>query len=222
TTGGSAAPCGGTLGYAAPEALHPSVGQYTSSADIWSLGATFFYMLTMQNIYDSLDMPAAGQRKLGHPLDVEAFRLMSTEACDLIKVMLTEDPKQRISAESALEHAWLKDYQYQPTIPAITNASEAYSDLTPTERCSPPPHELIQGRSAQIPSPSVEFKPLDVKCPSCHQKISSRVKNLTLPAPLLKCIKCRKLDQKNLTRVRTEQKRRRPETTRRILKPGRL
>ncbi|KAF9554593.1 kinase-like protein, partial [Agrocybe pediades] len=44
TTGSSAVPSGVTIGYAAPEALHPSVGQYTSMADMWSLGATFFYV----------------------------------------------------------------------------------------------------------------------------------------------------------------------------------
>ncbi|KAF9555238.1 kinase-like protein [Agrocybe pediades] len=197
TTEGSAAPRGVTLGYAAPEAtrLHP---------------------LTAQDAYD---MQATARRKLGLPLNEKGFRLMNTEACDLIKAMLIEDPRERTSAASALEHAWLMDYHYQPTTLGSTNATDAYSDLTPTERCSPPPHDIPERKHAQHPSPSVEFKPGDLKCPSCHQKISSRMKNLNTSAPLPKCIKCRKMDQKNLTRVRTEQPHR-AGTTRRILKPG--
>ncbi|KAF4610925.1 hypothetical protein D9613_006540 [Agrocybe pediades] len=202
TTGGSAAPCVGTLAYAAPEAFEPSLGPYTTIADIWSLGATLTYMLTMQRAYEDPGMKYNKKRRLGLPLNPDALRLMSAEARDLTGRMLTEDMRRRISAASALQHTWLKDYQYPSLEPLNTNSTCAYSDLTPTERCSPPPYVT---QPAEPPQPSFESYR---RCPGCNEKMMSqsmKASGTSTARPLLKCVNCRKTEQKNLARVRTKE-----------------
>ena len=54
------------------------------------------------------------------------WRDISREAVDLIKKMLTYDPKQRISAEQAINHAWILKKVKEPidkksTLAALTN-----------------------------------------------------------------------------------------------------
>ncbi|KAF4614798.1 hypothetical protein D9613_002520 [Agrocybe pediades] len=202
TVGGSAAPCVGTLAFAAPEAFYPSLGPYTTIADIWSLGATLIYMLTKQRAYeDPSTTQHTKKRKLGLPLNPDALRLMSAEARDLTGKMLTEDPRRRISAAIALQHTWLKGFQYPSSEPLSTTAACAYSDLTPTERCSPPPY-------VTQPEPLQQSFESYRRCQGCNEKMMSRSMKAsgTSKAPLLlKCVKCRKTEQKNLARVRTRE-----------------
>ncbi|KAF9556510.1 kinase-like protein [Agrocybe pediades] len=213
TTSGSLEPCGGTLAYAAPEALHRSLGPYTAVADMWSLGATLFYMLTKQRAYRDPGMVTTGRRKQGLPLNLQPLRLISPEACDLIGEMLTEDVGLRIPAAAALQHTWLKGFQYPSSDPSAAEPAYAYTDLTPTERCSPPPYCETR------PEPVQSVLNDDLKCSGCHQKMPRRKQTYNESISLLKCVSCRKNEKKNLTRVRDKELHRSDSKIKRKSKP---
>lgn len=98
----------GSAYYVAPEVLQRNYGK---ELDVWSAGVMLYILLsgvppfwaeTEKGIFDAI--------LEGH-LDLESspWPTISDSAKDLIKKMLTMDPKKRISAAQALEHPWLKD-----------------------------------------------------------------------------------------------------------------
>lgn len=48
------------------------------------------------------------------------WKNISKEAVDMIKKMLTYDPNNRISAEDALNHSWIKKKVLEPSDPKAT------------------------------------------------------------------------------------------------------
>ena len=97
----------GTPYYMAPEVLE---GNYSSQADIWSLGVLLY---TLVSGY----LPFQGQtsaevfRKIKeadfHFNHVE-FESVSNECKDLISKLLVPNAKRRLSGQQALSHAWFK------------------------------------------------------------------------------------------------------------------
>jgi len=100
-------PCG-TPGYIAPEVLH--MKGYGKECDVWSLGVIIYILLCgFPPFYADNDAQLYEKIKKG---EFEFLRPywdpISDTAKDLIKRMLTVDPKQRITCAGALEHPWLK------------------------------------------------------------------------------------------------------------------
>ncbi|CAO2836281.1 unnamed protein product [Amaranthus hypochondriacus] len=98
----------GSAYYVAPEVLRR---RYGKEIDIWSAGVMLYILLsgvppfwaeTEKGIFDAILQ--------GH-IDFESkpWPSISNGAKDLVKKMLTQDPKKRISAAQVLEHPWLKD-----------------------------------------------------------------------------------------------------------------
>jgi len=106
----------GTPDYVAPEVLRGEV--YDHSVDLWSVGVITYILLcgfppfwgeSQGELFDkilsvSFDFP-----------DPE-WTNVSANAKDFIKNLLVKDPKQRYTADQALQHAWIKDAK--PTKPA--------------------------------------------------------------------------------------------------------
>ncbi|KAL5731388.1 Calcium-dependent protein kinase 29 [Ranunculus cassubicifolius] len=97
----------GSAYYVAPEVLGRSYGK---EIDIWSAGVILYILLsgvppfwaeTEKGIFDSI---------LEGRVDLKSapWPSVSDSAKDLIKKMLTWDPKKRITAAQALEHPWMK------------------------------------------------------------------------------------------------------------------
>ncbi|KAL9316639.1 hypothetical protein ACSQ67_017640 [Phaseolus vulgaris] len=98
----------GSAYYVAPEVLHRSYGK---EVDIWSAGVILYILLsgvppfwaeTERGIFDSILQ--------GH-IDFESspWPSISSSAKDLVRKMLTKDPKKRITSAQVLEHPWLKE-----------------------------------------------------------------------------------------------------------------
>ncbi|KAJ4802980.1 Calcium-dependent protein kinase [Rhynchospora pubera] len=98
----------GSAYYVAPEVLQRSYGK---EIDVWSAGVILYILLsgvppfwadTEKGIFDSI---------LHGDLDLksEPWPSISESAKDLLRKMLTKDPKKRITAAQALEHPWLKE-----------------------------------------------------------------------------------------------------------------
>ncbi|WVY91276.1 hypothetical protein V8G54_036790 [Vigna mungo] len=98
----------GSAYYVAPEVLNRSYGK---EADIWSAGVMLYILLsgvppfwaeTEKGIFDSI---------LKGYIDFESnpWPNISSSAKDLVRKMLTKDPKKRITSAQVLEHPWLRE-----------------------------------------------------------------------------------------------------------------
>ena len=97
----------GTTYYIAPEVLK---GEYDEKCDIWACGVIFYILLcgyppfngeTDDEIYEAV---LSGKFQFPE----EDWDQVSQDAKDLIKKMLTKDPKKRISALYSMQDVWFK------------------------------------------------------------------------------------------------------------------
>ncbi|PIN08573.1 Ca2+/calmodulin-dependent protein kinase, EF-Hand protein superfamily [Handroanthus impetiginosus] len=97
----------GSAYYVAPEVLRRSYGK---EIDIWSAGVILYILLsgvppfwaeTEKGIFDAI---------LREDVDFDSnpWPSISNSAKDLVRKMLTKDPKKRISSSQVLEHPWIK------------------------------------------------------------------------------------------------------------------
>ncbi|KAJ9169099.1 hypothetical protein P3X46_020566 [Hevea brasiliensis] len=98
----------GSAYYVAPEVLRRSYGK---EIDIWSAGVILYILLsgvppfwaeTEKGIFDAI---------LEGYIDFESspWPSISDSAKDLVRRMLTQDPKRRITSAQVLDHPWIKD-----------------------------------------------------------------------------------------------------------------
>lgn len=97
----------GSAYYVAPEVLRRNYGK---EADVWSAGVILYILLsgvppfwaeTEKGIFDAI---------LKGDIDFESspWPSISAPAKDLVKKMLTQDPKKRITSAQVLEHTWIR------------------------------------------------------------------------------------------------------------------
>ena len=96
----------GTLSYIAPEAL--LAGVYGQGVDVWALGVAMHVLLTHTWPFDDDDEDELYEQIVDCDLDfeTEVFENVSDDAKDLIQGLLDPNPKRRLTAAQALEHAW--------------------------------------------------------------------------------------------------------------------
>lgn len=97
----------GSAYYVAPEVLRRGYGK---EIDIWSAGVILYILLsgvppfwaeTEKGIFDAI---LQGEIDF----DSEPWPTISNSAKDLVRKMLTQDPKQRITSSQVLEHPWIR------------------------------------------------------------------------------------------------------------------
>ena len=96
----------GTLSYIAPEAL--LAGVYGQGVDVWALGIAMHVLLTNTWPFDDDDEDELYEQIIECDLDFETeeWESVSDVAKDLIEGLLDPNPKRRLTAAQALEHAW--------------------------------------------------------------------------------------------------------------------
>lgn len=96
--------CCGSVTYAAPEVI--SGAPYSGTAvDVWSAGVMLYASLVGQLPFNDSSIPKLYQKIQAGLKDIPSF--LSSDASDLIRKMLTVDPKQRITIRQILAHPWL-------------------------------------------------------------------------------------------------------------------
>lgn len=97
----------GTPGYVAPEILEGTA--YDQRADMWSVGVILYILLggyppfiesTQRDLFRKI-------RKGDYEFHEEYWGTVSAEAKDLISSLLTVDSRDRLTADEALENAWI-------------------------------------------------------------------------------------------------------------------
>lgn len=98
----------GSAYYVAPEVLRRSYGK---EIDVWSAGVILYILLsgvppfwaeTEKGIFDAI-------LKGGVDFESEPWLLISDSAKDLVRKMLIQDPKKRITSAEVLEHPWMRE-----------------------------------------------------------------------------------------------------------------
>ena len=98
----------GSSYYIAPEVLKK---HYDEKCDIWSCGVIMYILLSGRPPFpgdsdkEIMDKVALGK----YDLEESPFDQLSNAGKDLIKKLLVKDPKKRITASEALNHAWFKE-----------------------------------------------------------------------------------------------------------------
>ncbi|WCJ32928.1 Calcium-dependent protein kinase [Euphorbia peplus] len=98
----------GSAYYVAPEVLRR---RYGKEIDIWSAGVILYILLSGVPPFWAENEKGIFDAVLEGEIDFESqpWPSISNSAKDLVRRMLTQDPKRRITSTQVLEHPWLKE-----------------------------------------------------------------------------------------------------------------
>mmetsp|Transcript_15683 Transcript_15683/g.36065 ORF Transcript_15683/g.36065 Transcript_15683/m.36065 type:complete len:515 (+) Transcript_15683:129-1673(+) len=98
----------GTPYYVAPQVL---AGKYDQSSDMWSCGVIMFVLLCgYPPFYGENDADVLSKVRLGNfSFNASDWKNVSEDAKNLIRMLLKMNPRDRYTAEQALNHEWIKN-----------------------------------------------------------------------------------------------------------------
>jgi len=105
----------GTPGYVAPEVLQ-NKGYSSGAVDIWSAGVILYILLCGFPPFYEEELPALFDQILKGRYDFPSpwWDQISDDAKDLVRKMLTVDPKKRYTAVDVLKHKWIANNSDSP------------------------------------------------------------------------------------------------------------
>lgn len=125
----------GTTRYMSPNVFQ---GCYTETSDLWSLGVAAYIMLTNRMPFtgeesDVREAVLAGSWDDGQKL----WGRHSPAALDFVRGLLHRDSRERLSAEAALAHPWLRAQAPEAVLDAsVLGALRSFSAASPLQRAS--------------------------------------------------------------------------------------
>jgi calcium-dependent protein kinase len=98
----------GTPYYVAPQVL---AGKYDFSSDLWSLGVIMYVVLCgYPPFYGETDADVLAKVRLGNfAFNAADWKNISEDAKNLIRMLLKMNPRDRYTAEQALNHVWVRN-----------------------------------------------------------------------------------------------------------------
>ncbi|XP_070162183.1 ribosomal protein S6 kinase alpha-5 isoform X3 [Polyergus mexicanus] len=110
-----------TLPYAAPEIIAKQ--GYDESCDMWSLGTILYFMLSRDPPFRANSSHMANRIRTGEiDFDSEAWNHVSAAAVQVLKGLLTVEPKNRLTARNLRYHSWIttiNDATLPPATPIV-------------------------------------------------------------------------------------------------------
>jgi len=110
----------GTPYYVAPQVL---AGKYDQSSDLWSLGVIMYVVLCgYPPFYGETDADVLAKVRLGNfSFNAADWKNVSEDAKNLIRMLLKMNPKDRYTAEQALNHVWVRNKAPKAANVSLTN-----------------------------------------------------------------------------------------------------
>jgi len=113
-TGDMLSGCVGTAEYTAPEvvaSVEDDALWYSEQCDLWSVGATLYYMLSGTKWKSGAEYVGDGgeETPMEVTFDAEQCSSISEDARDLVRQLLVVDQDERLTASQALQHRWLSE-----------------------------------------------------------------------------------------------------------------
>merc|ERR1719399_792968 len=98
----------GTPYYVAPQVL---AGKYDHASDLWSLGVIMYVVLCgYPPFYGETDADVLAKVRLGNfSFNAADWKSVSEDAKNLIRMLLKMNPRDRYTAEQALDHVWVRN-----------------------------------------------------------------------------------------------------------------
>jgi len=98
----------GTPYYVAPQVL---AGKYDQASDLWSLGVIMYVLLCgYPPFYGETDADVLAKVRLGNfSFNAADWKSVSEDAKNLIRMLLKMNPRDRYTAEQALNHVWVRN-----------------------------------------------------------------------------------------------------------------
>lgn len=98
----------GTPYYVAPQVL---AGKYDQASDLWSLGVIMYVVLCgYPPFYGETDADVLAKVRLGNfSFNAADWKNVSEDAKNLIRMLLKMNPRDRYTAEQALNHVWVRN-----------------------------------------------------------------------------------------------------------------
>jgi len=129
----------GTLSYTAPEVLkciHGRKCSYTLQCDMWSVGVSAFLLLAGEMPFSGDDAQQIRKIRAGlFTLKPELRASMSSEGLLFILSLLQVDPSKRLTAQSALEQAWVSQHRVRDGVDvSVLQALEKFARASPFRR----------------------------------------------------------------------------------------
>ncbi|XP_034194757.2 ovarian-specific serine/threonine-protein kinase Lok isoform X1 [Osmia lignaria lignaria] len=113
----------GTPMYVAPEILSTiGRGSYTNQVDVWSLGVILYACLSGSVPFNAQNKNISLQEQIKrgyYSFPVSKFGDVTEKAIDLIKRMMTTNPRKRITIKQVLLHPWLQDRELRDTVDTL-------------------------------------------------------------------------------------------------------
>ncbi|XP_043484475.1 ovarian-specific serine/threonine-protein kinase Lok-like [Leptopilina heterotoma] len=110
----------GTMMYVAPEILLThGRGAYTNKVDVWSLGVILYTCLSALTPFNNNNPRISLYEQITQGLynfPQSRFANVDEKAKDLIKCMMTLDPKKRLTIDQVIKHKWLCDSTMKTTV----------------------------------------------------------------------------------------------------------
>lgn len=106
----------GSAYYVAPEVLRR---KYSWQADLWSLGVILYILLSgMPPFYGDTETQIFKMILKGEvDLQSAPWPNISSQAKDLIRKLLVQNPSKRLTSSEALQHEWLREHQVVSDVP---------------------------------------------------------------------------------------------------------
>lgn len=120
----------GTPGYVAPEIINAGASGYTKAIDYWSIGVVLYIMLCgFPPFYDENDealFELIKECKFDFPSPY--WDDISDDAKDIIRNLLTKDPKARYDCQKLKNHNWFKSNLGNKSL-NISSAKEKFKKI---------------------------------------------------------------------------------------------
>jgi len=120
----------GTPGFIAPELYHLVERGPDSALDIWALGEISFRLLTGKATFEGRALPNYTQDQTTFPHAQLRGHNVSDSAQDFLRSAMKPDPKQRVTAQGALEHPWMEKCNAVNLTPTILENYEDFPTMS--------------------------------------------------------------------------------------------